>query len=300
MEIYNASGKLMLMGEYLVLNGADCLAIPLKMGQTLSVFPSEQQEIHWKSYAPHGLWFSATFDCHLNILTSSNQEIALTLQKIFQFIQRKNKQLSFFNKFVISTDFELDWGLGSSSTLISVISQWAKMDAFALQQEVFGGSGYDVACATATTPILFNIHSHQRKVQLSNSITEKLLFVYSGKKQNSRDEIQRFQQVNVNEEHLKKMNQAIQNAIQTADIAEFETQLDEVENLLAERLETLPIKSKLFSDYPYSIKSLGAWGGDFFMATYRDLHRAKTYFSDKGYSTFFTYSEIIYSHERTH
>ncbi len=49
------------------------------------------------------------------------------------------------------------------------------------------------------------------------------------------------------------------------------------------------IKKKYFSDYKSSIKSLGAWGGDFVMATRND----KNYFFEKGYNTIFSFKELI-------
>ena len=53
--------------------------------------------------------------------------------------------------------FPRAWGLGTSSTLISLIAQWAKCDPFELLFEAFGGSGYDIACATANSPISYQL-----------------------------------------------------------------------------------------------------------------------------------------------
>jgi mevalonate kinase len=46
---YYASGKLLIFGEYLVLKGAKCLAIPLRYGQKLSVEKSNQDNILWEN-----------------------------------------------------------------------------------------------------------------------------------------------------------------------------------------------------------------------------------------------------------
>ena len=40
-----------------------------------------------------------------------------------------------------------------------------------------------------------------------------------------------------------------------------------MKTLLGEILGMEPIKKRLFPDYPGSVKSLGAWGGDFILAT---------------------------------
>ena len=50
------------------------------------------------------------------------------------------------------------------------------------------------------------------------------------------------------------------------------------------------IKYKLFSDYPGAIKSLGAWGGDFVLATRK---QAIDYFPLKGYKTIYSWDDMI-------
>ena len=52
-----------------------------------------------------------------------------------------------------------------------------------------------------------------------------------------------------------------------------------------------PLKEALFSGYEGAIKSLGAWGGDFFLATGNAA--AMDYFKSKGYTTVVGYSEMI-------
>ena len=61
-KIYHSNGKLLLTGEYVVLDGAKALAIPTRYGQSLEVIPSEKNGIHWKSLDPQGtVWFSSHF-----------------------------------------------------------------------------------------------------------------------------------------------------------------------------------------------------------------------------------------------
>jgi len=57
-ETYYSNGKLLLTGEYLVLNGAKSLAVPTKFGQDLEVTPALGKKIIWKSYDADGsIWF---------------------------------------------------------------------------------------------------------------------------------------------------------------------------------------------------------------------------------------------------
>ena len=60
MESFYSRGKLLLSGEYLVLKGARALALPTKLGQTLSFEKKQSSQLIWKSLDKNGLsWFSA-------------------------------------------------------------------------------------------------------------------------------------------------------------------------------------------------------------------------------------------------
>ena len=81
MQKFQASCKLMLFGEYIILRGSKSLAFPLRFGQKLEV--SSALEISWKSVSPDGIWFEAKFDDNLEITSTSNQEVAQILRSIF-------------------------------------------------------------------------------------------------------------------------------------------------------------------------------------------------------------------------
>ena len=62
MQKYYANGKLLLTGEYLVLDGALALALPTKLGQSLTVEKTNGDNLIWesldsKSYA----WFQHSY-----------------------------------------------------------------------------------------------------------------------------------------------------------------------------------------------------------------------------------------------
>ncbi|MBC9811057.1 GHMP kinase [Crocinitomicaceae bacterium CZZ-1] len=290
-KTYQASGKLMLFGEYLVLNGSDCVAFPLKFGQTLSV--TKSGDIRWESYSKHGMWFSASMSNDFTLLETNNEEVAEILQRLFRVIRTERPELDFQQYFKAEANFELNWGLGSSSTLISLLNQWSGVDPRKLLDVSFGGSGYDVACATATAPIVYANGNVKMHIDFPASVTNNLLFIYLGNKQNSREEIKRFKKATITQEQVDAMNTMISTAIQTDAIEVFEQQLDRSEALISSIIGTDQLKQRLFSDYPYSVKSLGAWGGDFFLATCREQETAKDYFEKKGYTTLFTYHELI-------
>jgi mevalonate kinase len=290
---FSAHGKLMLFGEYVVMRGVPALAFPTTMGQSLTVKPADAFE--WKSYETGQLWFSLRFDNQLNILETNNEDVAHKLMQIFADVKSQNPGL-FSNplSFETQANFNRSWGFGSSATLISLIAQWSGVDAYTLNEKHFGGSGYDIACATAEGSIQYERDSKTVKnFELPKSITDKMLFVYLGKKQNSQQEVSRFGDVEIEQNILNQLKEIIVEVTTTHDIEQFEACINQHEQILSEILQRPTLKSAQFPDYPYEIKSLGAWGGDFFMATCRDLDEAKIYFIDSGRDTIFTFNELI-------
>jgi mevalonate kinase len=194
---FSAHGKLMLFGEYVVMRGVPALAFPTTMGQTLDVVPAES--FSWRSYETGQLWFAMRFDSDLNILETNNDSVAQKLMQILADVKAQKPDL--FNiplSFETQANFNRTWGFGSSATLISLIAQWSEVDAYVLNNKHFGGSGYDIACATASSPIWYNRETKEvRNFNLPNAITDKLLFVSSGKKQKSQQEVTRFGEVEI-------------------------------------------------------------------------------------------------------
>jgi len=191
-------------------------------------------------------------------------------------------------------NFQPEWGFGSSSTFVSLLAQWSKNDPYLLLKKSFGGSGYDVACATAKTPLIFDMENRQTvPVYLFPKVTSKILFVYSGKKKDSNEAVKQFSAQTISADDVEKMRRIIVAAANATQIDVFEEAMEESEKLLSRILKLKPVKEIFFPDYPYAIKSLGAWGGDFFMATFRKEVEARKYFEEKGYTTLFNYNELI-------
>ncbi|MEJ6662164.1 MAG: GHMP kinase, partial [Bacteroidia bacterium] len=71
----------------------------------------------------------------------------------------------------------------------------------------------------------------------------------------------------------------------------FQQLITEHESLIAAQVEMPTVKEKRFADYPFAIKSLGAWGGDFILAC-GDENTPK-YFKDKGFDVVLSYAELI-------
>ena len=305
---FYSNGKLLLTGEYLVLDGAKSLAIPTKFGQDLLVESIKEKQIIWGSFASSGeCWFEAVFElpklrsvnCTFNADKEGNAEfIAETLLEILKEARRLNPDfLKSESGFVVKTklSFPRNWGLGSSSTLINSIASWAKVDAFKLLWNSFKGSGYDVACAQNDTPIFYQIKDQKpivKQVKFNPTFKESLFFVHLNQKQDSKEGIAKFRESDDNfQEEIKRISMISDAFLNAASIKEFDLLIFEHEQIISSIIKLKPVKVKLFPDYFGEIKSLGAWGGDFVLVTGNET--TPSYFKSKGFETILTYSEMI-------
>jgi mevalonate kinase len=297
---FYSNGKLLISGEYLVLDGADAFALPTKFGQDLVVEDGENNQIEWKSYDyDKKLWFENTisFDEIRNGDVVSVETVKTTLINILHEAYLLNSEFIDNAKgFKITTNltFPRKWGLGTSSTLINNIAQWTKTNAFTLLKNSFGGSGYDIACAQNDTPILYKIKDNSAApVSFQPDFTKNIYFVYLNKKQNSKAAIHAYN--NHKDQNLTKSvaeNNTITKAILNAKtLKEFAYAVEKHEIHLSIILELETIKEIAFPDFNGTIKSLGAWGGDFVMVVSKEDPTA--YFAAKGYETILSYDEMI-------
>ena len=291
-----------------MLEGATALAVPTKFGQDLKVEKIKEPQLIWGSFTNTGdCWFEAIFELPklrlVNATFYSEKEgsadfIAETLQDILVETRKLNPEfLKSEQGFLVKTNltFPRDWGLGTSSTLMNNIAQWAKVDAFQLLWNSFSGSGYDIANAKHNTPILYQVNNQQpivKKVDFIPSFSDQLFFVHLNKKQDSKAGIARFK------EKREKINNEIQlvseiskQLIQEQKLLEFEKLIQEHEKIISSIIELPTVKERLFSDYFGTLKSLGAWGGDFILAT--GNKDTSQYFIDKGYTTILSYSDMV-------
>lgn len=300
-ETFYSNGKLLITGEYLVLDGAKSLALPTKFGQNLIVEKSNSQEIKWTSYDADGsIWFDETIAFTEIISTApfEKESIKNTLIGILRAAHQLNpNELLISEGYVITTrlSFPRKWGLGTSSTLINNIAQWFKIDAFTLLKNSFGGSGYDIACAQNNTPILYNLEEGKpivETVKFSPSFSKNLYFVYLNQKQSSKSAIASYKEKKNDLKTQKEIiNQITQNVLNSQTETAFAQALEYHENILSSVLDTKTVKESLFPNFIGTIKSLGAWGGDFVLVVSKE--NPKSYFLDKGYDTVIQYSEMI-------
>jgi hypothetical protein len=194
----------------------------------------------------------------------------------------------------------MDWGLGSSSSLVYCIAQWADANPYELYWRTFGGSGYDIACAKASGPIHFKLNEDEAVIQtasLDKKITNHIYFIYTGKKQNTAESVAEYRSINgkTNLSAIKDVSQISEELPNTKSLSQAESLFSEHENIISKIIKQPPVKSSFFPDYWGSIKSLGAWGGDFILATSdRPLDETKSYFEQKGLDVFFKWDQLAH------
>lgn len=297
---YYSHGKLLLTSEYFVLDGALALALPTELGQSLQVVENESNVIIWTSYdADNSVWFNATL-----APSDSPQGGEPTLQRLLQILQAMEQQKpGFFQQFqglAIETrlDFPRQWGLGTSSTLIANLAKWANIDPFLLLKETFGGSGYDIACAMAKQSITYQLIDNQpifKEIFYNPPFFKNLYFIYLGKKQDSRQGIAHYRQkVKDQPELITQISEITRQFIDCQKFIEFEKLIYHHEMLISETLELPRAKDLYFKDYWGEIKSLGAWGGDFILATsHKNEAETKFYFNERGFETVIPFEKLI-------
>ncbi|MDV7187654.1 GYDIA family GHMP kinase [Lutibacter sp. TH_r2] len=308
MKEFYSNGKLLLTGEYFVLDGAKSLAVPTTCGQDLIVKPIAEPQLIWKSYTnTNECWLEAVFDLPKLRLFSAdfeatedggNDMLAENLMKILNEVRNLNPAFLNCNKgCLVETHltFPKNWGLGTSSTLINNLASWAKVNPYKLLENTFGGSGYDLACAKHNTPIFYaNVGKTPmvEEVEFNPVFKNQLYFVYLNQKQNSREGIKRFKELKGNlTSEIQQISKLSDAFLKCSNLNDFEGLLKEHEQIVSKTIQLQTVQEKYFADYFGQTKSLGAWGGDFILATGNE--DSSEYFKQKGFQTVIPYKDLI-------
>ncbi len=306
MKEFRANGKLLLSGEYFVLDGALSLGLPTRLGQRMTVeeYTSDEKKIHWQGFDhENNSWFEVVYNISdLEIVSTSDNDAAILLQKMLTFVISKNATLlQTGNAFRIKTylEFPRNWGLGSSSTLVVLLSKWANVDPFETLFNSMKGSGYDIACGMANGAVTYQLNGIIPKmaaVDFNPSYAPNVYFVHLNQKQNSREGIARYRaKTKLGITPLGEISTLTNQFINAKTLKQFNKLIAKHETLVAKTIELSRAKDLYFKDYQFGeIKSLGAWGGDFIMAT-SDKPKDETiqYFKNKGFETVLSWDEMI-------
>lgn len=299
MKEFFSQGKVLLTAEYAVLEGVKALALPTIKGQSLTVKTTESQSIVWKAFThDHKLWIDATFDFQFRCI-HAGETLPKVIEKLVVILQAMETLSPFFYKtgveIITRLDFPQDWGLGSSSTLVSNLAQWLKINPYILLDKTFGGSGYDLAAAQSKGALFYtrNVFSPTvENVTFDPPFKDNLYFVHLNQKRNSQEAIKGYAErkslSQSNKERLEKIGEEL---LSCKAQENFNLLLKEHEDITGAFLGETPVQARLFSDFNGQIKSLGAWGGDFVLVS--GNHESPQYFMAKGYTTVISFHEFI-------
>ena len=297
MRLYS-NGKLLISGEYVILDGALSLAAPTLLGQHLEILKDDSKYIKWTSKNSNGkVWFQCKiYRDNLELYKSSSSKISNTLIEIIKNIRDFNPIFLTNSGASITTKltFDKDWGLGSSSTLISNLSKLAGIDPFKLNNRIFNGSGYDIACAGSNSPLLFSKSGHKKhikEVSFRPVFHENIYFVFLNRKQNSLTEVKKYKKTKPSKELISEISEITKNILNCNEYKIFNELISSHEQVISKLISKQTIKKELFNDFHGEIKSLGAWGGDFIMVS--SENNPLDYFKNKGYNTLFKFSDLL-------
>lgn len=297
----HSHGKLLITGEYLILEGATGLAVPLKWGQTMKITEGQGAELHWISKDHLG---NKWFECKLNLIDfhvekTTDTDKSRFLQTLITSAARLNSDfLSKWKRYRVMTELEFDpeWGLGSSSTLIANLANWAELSPFELYFDTQEGSGYDVAASISDAPLLYQMADEELSFETfdwDKGVMESMLVFYQGRKQNSRTEVaawkdqKRWKSADVIT--MTKISESLADCTQAGEAVRI---LREHQGMMEKIMDRKAFDER-YGDFEGVIKPLGAWGGDFALAIHEDAEYTRAYLEKQGLETIFNLSDIV-------
>ena len=284
----------MLAGEYLALYGLETFAFPVKFGQKLTVWQSESDgnELKWSSINYlRETWFTTEIDTD-SVLekTTDNATVSGRICELIQAAKDLNPNFMLKGRYRVEMELEFDqaFGLGSSSTLVSLVAQWAKVDALVLQEKVFGGSGYDAAVSSVQKPLIYWRNDKNKPNwalwQMDLEVSQNWFLCFPGVKVNSRRSLkevkERLELISTDSFMMAQLDNILQQ-IKSADTADaMELSLEIWQAFIAQSLglKTAYQDLKIEQMKGGLCKYLGAWGGDVFLVNKLILNANKDKF----------------------
>lgn len=269
----------------------------------MCVVENSSSDINWVSKDPSGkTWFNAKFSLYdFKAVESSDDLLSKRITQLLKACARQDSEfLSQWKgqKVEMKLEFEREWGLGTSSTLVYCMAEWADVNAYQLVMDTFGGSGYDIACAGADGPILYSLIDYAIEIEQADfkpKFADKLYFVYLGQKQDSQTEVSKYKSgAKDHKLEIKEITSITENTENCNNYDDFVKLMLEHEAILSKILKRKRIQDERFPDFKGTIKSLGAWGGDFILVMSELPEKElKEYFNQKGLNVVFKYEDLV-------
>ena len=134
------------------------------------------------------------------------------------------------------------------------------------------------------------------EVDFKPSFADNVYFVFLNQKQNSREGIARYREKakNLPPQYFDEISALTDAFFNASQLSDFEKLIVEHEQFVGSIIDLPRAKSLYFNDYWGEIKSLGAWGGDFILATSdRPFEETKRYFEERGFNTILKYKDLV-------
>jgi len=289
----------MLTSEYVAVDGALVLAVPTKLGQEFFFTENDDEKslIYWSAYHQDQLWLESLIDySSWTILETNNYKASEFIVKVLKNVQELSTiKFKTNNSYNLKTNlqFPSDFGLGSSSTLMSNLGEWAEIDPFILNEISLGGSGYDVAVAKEKSAILYSRFPERvyEKVKFDPNFKDELIFIHLNQKQDTREGISHYKSKPTSTELINEYSELTKMIVNSQNLEEFSQLMTLHEQKLSDFLGVPTVKEKYFQNCPSFVKSLGAWGGDFVLAS--KFGDYEDYFKRLGFDKIFSCKDII-------
>ena len=185
-------------------------------------------------------------------------------------------------------EFDPSWGWGSSSTLLHLLEQWLEIDPYQLMDETIGGSGYDIACAGANSPIFYQRTANRAPqimpTHFNPPFIKQMGIVYLNKKQNSSTQVKLFlESASTHIDTVDEISKISQSSLQLKDINAFISLMQQHEAIIAKLQVSLLFRTTILR-FQWRNKIFRAWGGDFALfLSEEEFKTNKKWFESKGY-----------------
>jgi hypothetical protein len=161
------------------------------------------------------------------------------------------------------------------------------------------GSGYDVACAIADRAILYSLRGdvpHFEPVSFHPPWADRIYFVWLGSKQSTALHIKEIaSRLHPSGDEVRYFSRLTRDMLGARELHAFRACMEEHEAKLSELTGQERVSVTRFPRLQGSVKSLGAWGGDFVMiASEQEPDVLYNYLDKLGFTTRFRFKDLIY------